>query len=154
MRNIMRQARCACEISGGSSLVRILLLNYEFPPLGGGAATASAQIARHLAGRGVEVAVLTSHFQGLDDVEQRDGYTIYRVPAMRSKIDRCSVPEMGAYVAGAVCLLCGWQRHFRPDLMHVFFGMPTGPVGLMLHKLKGIPDFALIAWGRCARVHG
>ena len=25
--------------------MRILLLNYEFPPLGGGAATASAQIA-------------------------------------------------------------------------------------------------------------
>ena len=69
--------------------MRILLLNYEFAPLGGGAATASSQIARHMAARGVEVAVLTSHFKGLARKERRDGYTIYRVPVMRRNIDRC-----------------------------------------------------------------
>ncbi|MBF6612636.1 MAG: glycosyltransferase family 4 protein [Chloroflexi bacterium] len=119
--------------------IRILLLNYEFPPLGGGAATASAEIARHLVRRGVEVAVLTSHFKGLPRKEERDGYTIYRVPAMRRNIDRCSVPEMAAYIAGAALPALRLASSFKPDLMHVFFGMPTGPVGLLVNQLKGIP---------------
>src|SRR3954468_20729535 len=108
--------------------MRILLLNYEFPPIGGGAATASAQIAAHLAKRGVEVVVLTSHFKGLAHKERRDGYTIYRVNAMRRHIDRCSVPEMGGYVLGSVVPALRIASRFRPDLMHIFFGVPTGPV--------------------------
>ena len=116
--------------------MRILLLNYEFPPLGGGAATASAQIAAHMAGRGAEVAVLTSHFRGLPRRERRDGYTIYRVPVMRGKIDRCSVPEMGAFVLGSALPAVRLARRFKPDVMHVFFGIPTGIVGLLASKLS------------------
>ena len=119
--------------------MRILLLNYEFPPVGGGAATASAQIARHLARRGVQVVVLTSHFRGLPRREPRDGYLVYRVPAGRRHIDRCSVPEMGAYMLGAAGPALRLARVFRPDLMHVFFGMPTGPVGLLVNQVLGVP---------------
>ena len=119
--------------------MRILLLNYEFPPVGGGAGNVSAQIARHLVRRGAEVVVLTSHFEGLAREEQRDGYTIHRVSALRGRIDRCSVPEMGAYVASAALPALRLARQFRPDLMHVYFGMPTGPVALFVNQLKGIP---------------
>jgi glycosyltransferase involved in cell wall biosynthesis len=119
--------------------MRILLLNYEFPPVGGGAATASAQIARHLARRGVQVVVLTSQFRGLPRREPRDGYLVYRVPAGRRHIDRCSVPEMGAYMLGAAAPALRLARAFRPDLMHVYFGMPTGPVGLLVNQVLGVP---------------
>src|SRR4051794_30219095 len=119
--------------------MRILLLNYEFPPVGGGAATASAQIAAHMVRQGAEVAVLTSHLKGLAHTEQRDGYTIHRVPAFRQHIDRCSVPEMGAYVVSAVIPALRLASSFKPDLMHVFFGVPTGAVGLTVNRLKGIP---------------
>src|SRR5947209_11311655 len=119
--------------------MRILLLNYEFPPVGGGAATASAQIAGHLARRGVEVAVLTSHFKGLARKERRDGYTIYRVNARRRRLDYCSFPEMGAFAAGAALPALRLAASFRPDVMHVYFGMPTGPVGLLVNRLKGVP---------------
>ncbi|HET9494391.1 MAG TPA: glycosyltransferase [Chloroflexia bacterium] len=119
--------------------MRILLLNYEFPPLGGGAATASAQIAAHMARRGAEVAVLTSHFRGLPRRERRDGYTIYRVPVMRGKIDRCSVPEMGTFVLGSALPAVRLVRRFKPDVIHVFFGIPTGIVGLLASKFSGAP---------------
>lgn len=119
--------------------MRVLLLNYEFPPLGGGAATASAQIAMHMARSGAEVVVLTSSFKGLPRKERKDGYTIYRVPAMRRTIDRCTPPEMGAYVAGAILPALRLASSFRPDLMHVFFGVPTGAVGLAVNKFKGVP---------------
>lgn len=119
--------------------MRVLLLNYEFPPLGGGAATASAQIAAHMAARGVEVAVLTSHMKGLPRKERKDGYTIYRVPVMRKRMDRCSLPEMGVFIAGAIIPALRLARRFKPDVMHVFFGMPTGPVGYLVSRATGIP---------------
>ncbi len=119
--------------------LRILLLNYEFPPLGGGAATASAQIARQMARRGAKVVVLTSHFRGLPKREEKDGYRIYRVAAMRRNLDRCSLPEMGGFIAGAALPALRLASQFKPNLMHVFFGMPTGPVGYMVSKLTGIP---------------
>ena len=119
--------------------MRVLLLNYKFPPIGGGAATASAQIAAHMVRQGAEVAVLTSHVHALPRREQKDGYTIHRVPVMRKRADRCSLPEMGAFIAGATLPALKLAGDFRPDVMHVFFGMPTGPVGLAVNRLKGIP---------------
>ncbi|MDQ3930669.1 MAG: glycosyltransferase, partial [Chloroflexota bacterium] len=119
--------------------MRILLLNYEFPPVGGGAATASAEIAAHMVSQGAEVAVLTSHLAGLPHREIRHGYTVQRVRVMRRKPDRCSLPEMGAFIVGATVPALRLAGEFKPDVMHVFFGMPTGPVGLAVNRLKGIP---------------
>lgn len=122
-----------------STVMRILLLNYEFPPVGGGAATAASHIAAQLARRGVEVAVLTSHFEGLQRRERIDGYTVHRVPVARRRLDRCSPWEMGAFMLGAAVPALRLARAFRPDLMHVYFGMPTGPVGLLIQQLEGVP---------------
>src|SRR5436309_1499114 len=101
--------------------LRILLMNYEFPPLGGGGATASAQIARHLVRRGSKVVVLSAHFRGLPRREEKDGYRIHRVRAMRRNVDRCSMPEMGAFIAGAAIPALRLAMQFKPDIMHVFF---------------------------------
>ena len=40
--------------------MRILVLNYEYPPLGGGAAVATAALAHGLMERGVAVDVVTA----------------------------------------------------------------------------------------------
>ena len=40
--------------------MRVLLLNYEYPPLGGGAGVATQALARGLASRGVTVDVVTA----------------------------------------------------------------------------------------------
>ena len=42
--------------------MRLLFINYEFPPLGGGAGQANARIAREMAAMGHEVTVLTSAY--------------------------------------------------------------------------------------------
>ena len=44
---------------------RLLLINYEYPPLGGGAGNATAHLAREFTLLGAEVVVLTSGFRGL-----------------------------------------------------------------------------------------
>jgi len=119
--------------------MRILALNYEFPPLGGGAGNATASICKELTRLGCEVAVLTSHFGDLPAVETRDGYDVHRVRVLRRQVDQSSPLEMGSYTAASLVPAVRLARRFKPDVVHVYFGMPTGPVGLAVKKLTGRP---------------
>src|SRR5271157_117200 len=65
------------------SPMKILLINSEYPPVGGGAGNASANIARLLVRRGHEVTTLTSRWDGLPVEETLDGVRIIRVSALR-----------------------------------------------------------------------
>jgi glycosyltransferase involved in cell wall biosynthesis len=119
--------------------MRILVINYEFPPLGGGAGNVSAYIARHAAREGHQIAVLTSHFKGLPRQEQVDGYTVHRVPVSRKHVYKCSIGEMFSFVANSIVPSFQLAQKFRPDLVHIHSGFPTGPLGLWLKLTCGIP---------------
>jgi glycosyltransferase involved in cell wall biosynthesis len=119
--------------------VRLLLVNYELPPVGAGAGNATAQIARHLAAAGDDVRVLTSAFDGLPRREVRDGYGIWRVPALRRRVERCSPAEMATFVLGGLPAAIGLARGWRPDAACAFFGLPSGPLALALYGIFGIP---------------
>ncbi|HMV97264.1 MAG TPA: glycosyltransferase, partial [Anaerolineales bacterium] len=81
--------------------MRILLINSEYPPIGGGAGNASANIARCLAALGHEVTVLTSLFGDQPFLETLDGVTICRVRAMRRRQDRSTAFEQLTFIAAA-----------------------------------------------------
>ena len=81
--------------------MRILFINYEYPPVGGGAATATAAIARALVDLGHAVVILTGKFKRLPEVSESDGIVVHRIPSLRTKIDRSGVFEMGLF------LICG-----------------------------------------------
>ena len=59
--------------------MKILILNYDFPPMGGGAAPASYEISKGYAKLGHKVDVITMHFKGLPYFEKKDGILIERV---------------------------------------------------------------------------
>ena len=140
---------------------RLLLINYEYPPLGGGAGTATAGLARAFTELGCEVVVLTSRFRGQPARESSHGFTIVRVPVLRRRIDRCNPVEMLTFLfsasVGALRLTRGW----RPDMTIAFFGIPSGPVGLLLRTFRGIPyivslrggDVPGFEWERIARMY-
>lgn len=119
--------------------MRILFINYELPPIGAGAGNATANIARHLAACGVDVHVLTARFGGLPAQEMRDGYTIHRVPAIRQRPDRCSPAEMLSFTLGGLAPALAIARRWRPDVICPFFGMPSGPIALLLRQVLGVP---------------
>ena len=52
--------------------MRILVLNHEFPPVGGVGGRAAESICTELVKRGHEIKVLTSHLSGLPKQELRD----------------------------------------------------------------------------------
>lgn len=118
---------------------QILLVNYEYPPLGGGAGNATAHIASELTRLGVEVIVMTSSYKSMPVLTLQDGYHVLRVSAVRRHTDRCTPPEMMTFLFSASFSAFRLARKRRPDAVITFFGIPCGPVGLVLKLLFGIP---------------
>ena len=127
--------------------MKLLLVNYELPPIGAGAGNATAQIARHLASAGDQVVVLTSSFRGLPRREVRDGYTIWRVPVVRRRLERCSPVEMLTFVLGGLGPALAVARTWRPEVACAFFGLPSGPLTLALERGFGIPYLVSLRGG-------
>jgi len=106
--------------------MKVLLLNYEYPPAGGGAGFATANIARELARKGVDVEVLTSRIENELDGEIVDGVPIHRVTSWRKDIHDCGLVGAYSYVAFAARKRWMLYRNRRYDLEHYFFSLPTG----------------------------
>lgn len=119
--------------------MRILVLNYEFPPIGGGGGRASAELAGALAARGNDVQVLTSSAPGLQRIDQLDGYRIRRVLTGRRSSYRASFLSMAAYILSGLIpglrLISGW----KPEVLHAHFAVPTGALANLLARLTGTP---------------
>ncbi len=120
--------------------MRILVVNYEYPPVGGGGGRVSAQVADELAVRGHEMRVQTSRVPGLPACEESaSGVAVRRVFSFRRSADTCSVPEMAGYVAANLWPVLRAARTWRPDVMHVHFAVPTGPVAWVAHFVTRVP---------------
>lgn len=127
--------------------MRLLLINYEYPPLGGGAGTATAALAREFAALGADVRVLTSAFGDLPARECTQGFTIVRIPAGRRRADRCTVPEMILFMLSAAIHVLGITRGWRPDAALAFFGIPGGPVAYWLRLCRRVPYLVSLRGG-------
>lgn len=115
--------------------LRVLLLNYEYPPLGGGAGIASAALAERLASRGVIVDVVTSRPVGARDDGRRDGLacvslapglTLFRVRSKRRGVHQAGFFGAGSYLISAVPAARRLLRAHRYDVVHIYFSLPTG----------------------------
>lgn len=109
----------------------VLLVNYEYPPLGGGAATASEQIARELALAGHRVTMLTSAFGDLPRNEVLNGVEIRRIRVWRRRKDRCSIPEMITFMISGAMAGRAFVKQERVDATLAFFTIPCGHIGLL-----------------------
>ena len=115
--------------------MKVLILNHEYPPIGGGG-NACQHIVRHLTAMGVEVTVVTSAFGDLPAHGQEDEATVHRVPALRSREAESSLASILAYTVSATITT---KRVGRPDLVHAFFGVPSGLIAYGLKKVWNTP---------------
>ncbi len=127
--------------------MHILLINSEYPPIGGGAGNASANVARCLAALGHEVTVLTSRFGNFPPVEILDGVTIRRIRAMRRRQDRSTALEQLVFIAAASFHSLSLIQRNKPNATLAFFGVPSGAVAWMLKKLFRIPYIVSLRGG-------
>jgi glycosyltransferase involved in cell wall biosynthesis len=119
--------------------MRILVVIHEFPPVGGGGGRAAYDICVNLARQGHEIVVLTAHMGGLPFEENLDGIRIVRIPSFRTEAFRATFFVMLAYVLGGLWSGPGVIRHFRPDIIHTHFAVPSGALAWGLSVLSGIP---------------
>src|SRR5690349_3531108 len=97
------------------SPLSLLLVNYEYPPLGGGAGNATQQIARQLAARGCRVTVLTSRFRGQPARDREGDVDLIRVPVLRRRADRCTPAEMLTFIGSSLLRARAVAREARPQ---------------------------------------
>ncbi len=119
--------------------MKILLLNYEFPPLGGGASPVSYEIAKRFVNTGHNFDAVTMGFRGLPPFEIKDGINIYHVKCWRSKKEISHPREQLTYIISAVRFLKTHLRQNSYDINHTHFIIPTGIISLWLKKQHNLP---------------
>lgn len=127
--------------------MRILLINYEFPPLGGGAGNATQNIARQLALLGHKVLVFTTWFSGCLLDETIDGYRVVRVKSKRLHVDRSNIFEMFHFAWRAIIEGRSIVKEFNPDITISFFAIPSGFVAWYFKKKFGTPYIVSLRGG-------
>jgi glycosyltransferase involved in cell wall biosynthesis len=115
--------------------MRVLMLNYEFPPVGGGAGRATWHLCRELPALGIEVDALVS--SGCDIPEDpRSGARIFDVPTHRRGFHETGVLAMLEYLWRAMPLARRLLAERDHDIVHYFFSVPTGLLSFVLGPRK------------------
>ena len=121
------------------SKLNLLMLNYEFPPIGGGGGNAHLQLLKQFAGNEqLKVDVLTSSPKpGLVTENFAENVTIYKVGINKKDLHYWRKSEVISWLIKA-------RRQYRKmihqndyDLVHAFFGFPTAY--LCLRTAKKLP---------------
>ena len=126
--------------------MRVLLLNYEYPPLGSGAGLTTKALAEGLAGRGVTVDVVSGGDHASSDPRLLwDGssaeeglLTVHRVPSHRVAAHDAGIRGAVGYVAAATPTVRHVLAGETYDVVHFVFSLPTAAM-LPLLDLHGAP---------------
>ena len=128
--------------------MRVLFFNYEYPPLGGGAANATLCILREFAKiPDLEVDLVTSAVSNEYKLETMgDRIRIHRLPIgknaqnlhFQSQKDLL-VYAWKSYFFGKKLIAQRKAQNLHYDLTHSFFSVPCGFVSLLLKRKYGLP---------------
>lgn len=126
--------------------MNILTLNYEYPPIGGGAAPVARDVAEGLAAEGHHVTVVTMRYGELAEHETVNGVEIYRLRCWRSAAHVCHPWEQLTYITQCKRFLKAHMREHSYDVCHCHFIIPTGVIAKWLKRRFNVP-YVLTAHG-------
>jgi len=108
--------------------LNLLMLNYEFPPIGGGAGNANLFLLREYAAYGdLKIDVLTSApTPGFFQEKFAENITIYKVGVHKKNLHFWRKAEVIEWLVKARFYYRRLLRENDYDLAHAFFGFPTG----------------------------
>jgi glycosyltransferase involved in cell wall biosynthesis len=127
--------------------MRLLILNYEYPPLGGGAGRCARYQAEGLARLGHEVTVITTWFEGEQEVEERDNFKLIRLKSRRKLTYRSNPIEMTSWALHAFRYIKRNRLYLQTDLVLAHFSLPGGMVALPLRRRFKLP-YIIISHGQ------
>ena len=119
--------------------LKVLMVNYEFPPIGGGGGTTTRFIAKYMARLGVEVDVITAKPGNDDFFDHPDGFRMIYVGPTKNKLSGTHIPELARFSLTLIRYSKIVLKRSKPDLLHCFFTLPSGSYGLYCKKSHNIP---------------
>lgn len=127
--------------------MKILILNYEYPPLGGGAGSISQSHARGLAALGHEVTVVTGSDPGNHyEIQETEHLKIIRLSSLRKHAFRSGMREKLDWMFKAKKFVQNPDcAHFDVCMAH--FSLPGGAAALALKKKHGVP-YGVVSHGQ------
>jgi glycosyltransferase involved in cell wall biosynthesis len=126
--------------------MKILMLSYEFPPIGGGGGRVVEGLIRQLIDDGHAVDLVTMRWSAAATIARDPNLTVHKVPCLRFRPDRCGVFELATYVLSGLYVTRRLLRRRRFDAHHAHFILPDGLI-LYLLRLAGGPRFLITAHG-------
>jgi len=116
--------------------MKILVINYEYPPVGGGGGVFCKDLCEEWAKRGHQVVVITSRVNGQKKTEEIKGVKIVRVySGKRSDLAKASFLNLILFCPFG--FFQGWKLLWKEnyDFINTHFAIPSGLVGLLLGKI-------------------
>ena len=118
--------------------MRVLVINYEYAPLGGGASQQTKGICEGISEKGYYLDIVTMHYKGLPRITRKNNMTIYRVSAFRKHAGTSDTFEMFFYLVSAYAKCRQLIKKNKYDFVHAHFILPTGVLALLLKKQYGL----------------
>jgi len=125
----------------------ILILNYEYPPLGGGAGIVSEYHAKELSKLKHKVTVLTAWYKGEKETEKIDSLKIIKLKSKRKYTYKSTPVEWLSWIKKSKIFLASHLKENKYDYCLAHFALPGGEVAKYINKKFNIP-YAIISHGQ------
>ncbi len=123
---------------------KLLLIAYEYPPLGGGTGRAVLNTSRALQAMGHEVAILTSKFKDQPAQEVSEGISIFRIPVLRRHLNYANALEVLSFAVSGIFAAREILKKFHPELVLAYSTIPSGIVAREMLRGAKIPYLTLL----------
>jgi L-malate glycosyltransferase len=114
--------------------MKLLVLNYEFPPIGGGAANALHELLnQYKHNKELEIDLITSSEKRKNEtIKFAENITIHKLNVNKRQLHYWTALEIYAYTVRALSLAYILNKEKKYDLCHCFFALPCGIIPYLL----------------------
>jgi glycosyltransferase involved in cell wall biosynthesis len=126
--------------------LNILILNYEYPPLGGGAGIVTQHLANEFIHKGNQVTVLTTWYTGEPEYHAENNLTVIRLLSRRKYAYQSNPAEMYDWMKKSENYALMHFTKGQFDVCLANFTLPGGAVANTLKQKLGLP-FIILSHG-------
>ncbi len=127
--------------------MRLLILNYEYPPIGGGAGVVSRYHAEGLARSGHKVVVLSTWYKGEKEIETSGNLTVIKLKSKRRYDYKSTPDEWLSWIRHAKKFLKNFLKENPQDFCIAHFALPGGELAKYTYKNFKL-KYAIVSHGQ------